>query len=207
MKKGKYIVFEGVSGTGKETQAKALSAALAKKFGIASSIIYHPTPELKDILRDWRTRRKIDDTTEVYLLLADRSDRMRRDIKPLLARGSWVISLRSFVSALVYQGKTEKDRRWITNEFRHFEPTPDVLYYFSLSPAEALLRIRKRHEETGEPYGKFETPEYLKEKNQAFRRVLADIPHVPIDAGQSIEKIHKNIMNALIPFLPKTGAK
>ena len=54
MKKGKLIVFEGVSGTGKETQAKLLQKYLAAK-KIISHIVFHPTPELKPKLRKAKT--------------------------------------------------------------------------------------------------------------------------------------------------------
>lgn len=207
MKKGKFIVFEGVSGTGKETQAKLLSAVLKKQYGITSSVIFHPTPELKNILHDWRHGRDIGDDTEVYLLLADRSNRVARGILPALANGQWIISLRNYVSALVYQGKTPENRRWIKKEFESFEPTPDVLYHFHISPKDALERIQRRHKLTGEAFGKFETLSLLEEKNKKYREVLSDIPHIPIDAAQSIEKIHGTIMDSLQTLLSKKGQK
>ena len=112
MKRGKLIVFEGISGTGKETQAKLLRDYLSKQ-KITTQIVYHPTPEMKTILSTWRKLRKIDSIPQVYLLLADRADRVRKVILPALNRGDWVISLRSYLSALVYQGRSEKDRDWI----------------------------------------------------------------------------------------------
>src|SRR3989338_5832562 len=101
MKNGKLIVFEGISGTGKDTQAKLLHTYLANK-RITSQIVFHPTPDLKEVLRVWRKNRSIDHITEIYLLLADRWDRERQVFKPALARGEWVISLRNSLSALDY---------------------------------------------------------------------------------------------------------
>lgn len=203
MKKGRFIVFEGVSGTGKETQAKLLQKTLRERYHVDCHVVYHPTPALKSLLRDWRKDRHIDAMTEVYLLLADRYDRMTKDILPLLNTGAWVISLRSYVSAMVYQGSTVKDRMWIAQEFSIFEPKPDSLFYFKISPHEALLRIHKRHDETGEPLGKFETKFYLSQKIQAYESVLQDISHIPIDARESIESIKQSIYSHLLPFLPK----
>ena len=124
---GKLIVFEGISGTGKETQAKLLKKYLTSK-GILSQIVYHPTPDLKEVLSLWRKKRAIDHSTEIYLLLADRSDRVRQAIKPALAKGEWVISLRNWMSALVYQATTAEERSWVTQEFARFEPKSDHLF-------------------------------------------------------------------------------
>lgn len=190
---GKLIVFEGISGTGKETQAKLLQEYLANQ-GIKSHIVYHPSRELKEILAQWRKKRNIDHVSEAYFLLADRYNRVEEVITPALKRGEWVISLRNFLSALVYQGKTQKERAWIAKEFARFEPKADVLFHFDIDEQTAFSRIMKRHQETGEPVGSYETKEILREKAHAYRSVLKRIPHVTIDASRSVEKIHQDII-------------
>ena len=189
MTKGKLIVFEGISGTGKETQAKLLGDFLSRK-GIQSTIVYHPSPQLKEILSAWRKERSIDHIAEIYLLLADRQSRVRQLIVPALTRGEWVIILRSWVSALVYQGKTEKEKSWIAREFGAFEPIPDYLFYFDIDPDVAYKRAKDRHEKTGEPMGKFETLVLLNQMRNRYQQVLKTIPHKTIDASLSIESIH-----------------
>ncbi|MFZ2024825.1 MAG: dTMP kinase [Microgenomates group bacterium] len=196
MNTGKLIVFEGVSGTGKETQAKLLQTYLAKQ-QITSSIVFHPTPDLKEVLSLWRKTRSIDATTEFYLLLADRYDRVSQVIQPALDRGEWVISLRNYVSALVYQAKTPEERKWMKEEFFRFEPNPDGLFHFDITPEAALKRIMERHEKTGEAIGKFENPKALEEKRAKFIEVMRDIDHVAIDASLSIEYIHKKIIASI----------
>lgn len=192
MNKGKLIVFEGISGTGKETQAKILKEYLTTQ-RIVSHIVFHPTPDLKDVLSLWRKNRSIDHIAEIYLLLADRSDRVRQIIKPAIARGEWVISLRNWVSALVYQAKTDEERAWVTQEFSRFEPASDLLFFFDLTPEQAMARVTKRHKETGEPFGKFETLEHLAQKRAAYQEVLKSMKHLHLDASQSIERIHQDI--------------
>lgn len=196
IKPGKLIVLEGISGTGKETQAKLLKEYLITK-GIASQIVFHPTPDLKEILTAWRGKRGIDHITEIYLLLADRADRVRQVIKPALEKGEWVISLRNSVSALVYQAKTPQERDWVTSEFSSFEPTPDHLFFFDITPEEAMARITNRHEETGEPLGKFETLDHLAQKRTSYQEVLKSMSHIRLDATQSIETIHQNITRSI----------
>mgnify|MGYP001563230820 CR=1 FL=1 len=192
MKKGKLIVFEGISGSGKETQVKLLKEYLTRH-GIKSHVVYHPSPELKTILSEWRKNRHIDTISEAYFLLADRYDRVRQIIKPALTAGEWVISLRNFVSALVYQAKTASDREYLKKEFGWFEPKPDYLFYFDLNPTVALSRINKR----GEPLGSFETMELLSEKRKIYENVLRKIPHLTIDASGSVDAIHTRLISCL----------
>ncbi len=181
MKVGKLVVFEGISGTGKETQAKLLQKFLKRKH-IVAHIVFHPSPELKNILFAWRKQRHISSATELYLFLADRRSRVEQIINPALARGEWIISLRSYLSAYVYQGDGK--------EFQKFEPKADWLFYFDITPAAARRRILKR----GELIGKFETQKLLHEKRNIYKKVLRTIPHVVIDAGQTLEHIHKQIV-------------
>ncbi|MBI5620602.1 dTMP kinase [Candidatus Gottesmanbacteria bacterium] len=197
--KGKLIVLEGISGTGKETQAKLLQKVLMTN-GITSEIVFHPTPDLKDVLSKWRKTRSIDHVTEIYLLLADRSDRVRQTVKPALEKGEWVISLRNWMSALVYQATTEEERMWVTQEFSRFEPKPDLLFFFDLTPEDALARITKRHNETGEPLGKFETLEHLSQKHTAYQEVLKSMKHVHIDASMSIDAIQTQVITSVQKF-------
>ncbi|MFC1646714.1 dTMP kinase [Patescibacteria group bacterium] len=200
MKKGKYIVFEGISGTGKETQAKLLKTYLEKK-DIHSNLVYHPSLELKNILSSWRKKRDIDSITEIYLLLADRYDHVRRIINPMLDSGKWVIALRNYISAMIYQANDAKIRIWIKEQFAKFEPVADAILYFSITPETALDRIYSRHKITGEKLGKFETLELLKEKSIAYKNVLNDIEHVEIDAVHNVEKVQDQVrisVNSLI---------
>ena len=195
--KGKLIVFEGISGTGKETQAKKLAAYLiGKKQKV--NVVYHPSPELKKILSSWKTTRNIHADSEVYLLLADRSDRVQQAIQPSLKQGEWVISLRSSISALVYQGITQKDRMWIAQEFRRFEPEPDVLFYFDISPAVARERILSRNRKTGEPVGRFESLEELTRRRRYYSEVLRAIPHVTIDAERTFDQVFGDITSYIV---------
>ncbi len=196
MKRGKLIVFEGISGTGKETQATLLNKYFNKR-GISSRIVYHPSPQLKEILIVWRKNRHIDNVSEAYFLLADRYNMVKQIIEPALSNGEWVISLRNWVSALVYQAKTYGERTHLEKEFFRFEPTPDYLFYFDIDPAMAYARAVDRHQKTGEPMGTFETRELLLLMQKRYKEVLTKIPHVTIDASGSIDRVHYEIVKFL----------
>ncbi len=180
MKRGKLIVFEGVSGTGKETQAKMLQAFLKKK-GIISHIAFHPSPELK---KDLKMATSVQQ--QIALLARDRRNRVRHLILPALRRGEWVISLRNYVSAYVYQGDGSL--------LQAFDPKPDWLFYFDIEPEISMKRIVSR----GGIRGTYETMTLLDEKRKRYKEVLKTIPHIPIDASESILSLH----NKIVSYIP-----
>jgi dTMP kinase len=196
MMKGKYIVFEGISGTGKETQAKRLMKFLTHQHKIVH-VVYHPTPDLKQIIMTWRKERNIDSVTEAYFLLADRSDRVRQVIGPSLQRGEWVVSLRNYVSALVYQGNTRAEQTQIMHEFLRFEPKPDILFYFDIAPTVSRDRVLERHKKTGEPIGQFESQSELTKRLHKYHQILRTIPHVTLNAERTVDQIHKEIISRI----------
>ena len=179
MQRGKLIVFEGISGTGKETQAKLLKEYLVQKH-IKTHIVFHPSTEIKPILRAQKT---VND--QIKVLAADRGSKVREVIRPAIRKGEWVISLRNYVSAYVYQGNGTVVKKVDMN--------PDYLFYFDITPMAAMERILSR----GEQLGKYETLKLLKTKRRKYKRVLKTIPHYEVDASQTIMQIHKEIRKYL----------
>ncbi len=177
---GKLIVFEGISGTGKETQAKLLQKFLQKK-GITARIVFHPSPELKPLLRKATSPQE-----QIALLVNDRQDRVTEVIVPALEKGEWVVSLRNYVSAMVYQGDKGKVRK--------IDIRPDYLFYFDISPDIAMERIVIR----GETRGKYEKIMLLTEKRKKYQEVLKHIPHITLDASLSIDEIHREVLKYIL---------
>jgi len=141
--------------------------------------------------------RHIDHITEAYLLLADRYDRVRQVVQPVLVKGQWIISLRNYVSALVYQARTQIEQKLITSQFLQFEPKPDYLFWFDIDPRQAMERILSRQQQTGEPLGKFESHKYLADKRKKYQTVMHGISHVAVNAALSIDQIHQQIIRTI----------
>lgn len=103
---GRFISLEGGEGTGKSTQAKALSAALRAK-GYEVHLTREPGGTLgAEVIRElllsghdekWNMR------TEALLFAAARSEHCQTLIKPSLDRGEWIISDRFIDSSRAYQ--------------------------------------------------------------------------------------------------------
>ncbi len=103
---GTFITLEGVDGSGKSTQAAALSVAL-KKTGFNVLLSREPggTPvaeRIRDILLD-REIESMAWSTEVLLYLASRAEHVSTLLRPALERGAVVVCDRFLDSTLAYQ--------------------------------------------------------------------------------------------------------
>lgn len=107
MKKGLFITFEGLDGSGKTTQIKLLSGYLKSKgFDVVLTIEPGGTEigkKIRRILLD-KGNPDISHKTETFLFLASRAELTSKVIVPALGEGKIVICDRFFDSTLVYQG-------------------------------------------------------------------------------------------------------
>jgi dTMP kinase len=99
---GLFVVFEGIDGSGKSTQASRVAHQRGGLF------VFEPgdTPMGVD-LRHWileAVTTPMTPATEALLLLADRSHHVHSVIEPALSSGRHVIGDRFYASTLAYQG-------------------------------------------------------------------------------------------------------
>ncbi len=101
MSRGTFVVFEGIDGCGKSTQARRCAAARGARFAFEPG----DSPLGAD-LRHWLLDAATPMTpeSEALLMLADRSYHARSVIGPLLAAGTSVVCDRYAASTLAYQG-------------------------------------------------------------------------------------------------------
>lgn len=110
MKRGAYIAIEGVDGAGKTTQARLLAQALTAERGEGSVVLVREpggTPlgeRVRAILLDNEPRVKMCPRAELMLFMAARAQLAADVIEPALASGKVVVSDRSWISSVVYQG-------------------------------------------------------------------------------------------------------
>jgi len=107
MKKGVFIVFEGIEGAGKTTQAKNLYEYL-NSIGKKSILTREPGgtktgKKIREILLS-DTDEMFPPKAELFLYEADRNFHIHNVIKPNLEKGINVICDRYIYSSLAYQG-------------------------------------------------------------------------------------------------------
>ena len=210
MKKGKYIVIEGNDGTGKTTQVELLAEHFRKN-GKAVQIVEEPgsdnltnsTPvanELRKAIKNGSLERSPE--INVLLFSAARRELWQKKIAPALNKGKIVLSARNYFSTLAYQGQGEgidsaeilRLTKLFTNE-RYMNP--DVLIVLVANHDTRKKRIAKR--------GALLNPDTFESRSDTFQNTvnnayaeLATKYNLPtINAGQSIEEIHKQLIETV----------
>lgn len=104
---GKFIVLDGLDGSGKSTQLEFVEQALGAA-GMAVCRVREPGgtaigEHIRDILLSSKGE-GMDIRTEMLLYMASRAQLVQQEIKPALAAGKTVLSDRFLSSTLAYQG-------------------------------------------------------------------------------------------------------
>lgn len=146
--KSKFIVIEGMDGTGKTTIAKELTERLQNE-EINAIYTFEPTQgEYGSIVRNHFFRDTLSKQDELKYFNLDRQQHVDRFIKPHLEEGSTIICDRYYHSTIVYQ-EIEKEQLDITLE-------PDFVFILTCSVDTALSRMRNKEKDKYENKGKLE---------------------------------------------------
>jgi dTMP kinase len=147
--RGVLIVFEGGEGSGKSTQLRRVSAALARR-QVSHLCLREPggTPlgtEVRRLLLDRAS--DIAHRAEALLFMASRAQLVEREIRPALDRGDVVLLDRFFLSTYAYQiaghGLPEAEVR-AANRFATAGLVPDLTLLLTFPVTEGLARAARR---------------------------------------------------------------
>ncbi len=201
--KGKFIVFEGIDGSGKSTQIAMLSERLEKR-GISCLKTLEPTygmvgKTLHDILSGKITA---DPKVTASLFVADRLDHILNETDGViksLNQGKTVICDRYYFSSYAYQS-VEVPREWVVsaNSLAAWALRPDCTIFIDISAEEAMNRISKNRENTE----LYETKERLNAVREgyfsAFKLMEKEEKIVVVDGNRSIDEIADEIEKFVI---------
>jgi dTMP kinase len=196
--KGRFIVFEGIDGSGKTTQARLLAEALVRE-GRRVKLTAEPTDlPTGRALRDALGGRVSKSECEMAVLFVE--DRIAHNIHPtdgisvLIDSGVDVICDRYYYSTLAYQGQST-DYDWVKAmnlrcpEIRK----PDLCIYVDLLPEQSLERISKGRNSV-EIYENIET---LTKVRQQFLSVIRDLGEEDnvciVDGYRTVEEVAEDI--------------
>ena len=199
--KGKFIVFEGIDGSGKTTQINQLSKWLNRTDIIPKNNKLVVTREpggtqlgqaIRSLLLDTSKEINPDSISELLLYAADRAQHINEIIRPSLNKGDWVISDRFCGSTLAYQGygrkldiKLIKDLETIATQ----GIAPDITFLLDLPVEESIKRRMNREEDRMEKEGR----EFLSEVSKGFKILSKNYKWKIISALKSKEDIISEI--------------
>jgi dTMP kinase len=147
--RGHLIVFEGGEGSGKSTQLRLLSDALAAAEA-PHRCLREPGgtalgAEVRRLVleREW----EVDPRAEALLFMASRAQMVARELRPALASGEHVLLDRFFLSTYAYQiggrGLPEVEVR-AANRFATGGLVPDITLLLTFPVADGLARAAER---------------------------------------------------------------
>jgi dTMP kinase len=199
LKQGVLIVFEGVDGVGKSTQAKALYARLrAARFEAVLS------KEPTDGTWGQKLRRLIEqgrkDTTpqeELDWFIEDRAEHVKRTINPGLQEKRIVVLDRYYFSTIAYQSPLGFDPEEIKRRNLTFAPPPDLLFLIELPPRSGLRRIV---ENRGKEADSFEKEDYLLRVDEIFRGMRGPFLH-RLPGEETIQELSNRAWNITMAHL------
>jgi dTMP kinase len=147
--RGALITFEGVEGSGKTTQMRALEPWLARRGHRVARTSEPDGTALGLAVRRLFERPGVRPTplAEVYLFLAARQQHVTEKIRPWLMRGRVVLCDRYTDATVAYQGYgrgVDPDLIRELNAQATAGVLPDLTLVFDLDPAEGLRRIGRR---------------------------------------------------------------
>ena len=154
-----FIVFDGIDGNGKTTQAKLLEKWLEEK---GFSVFYTSEPSESEygktieILLRKRTAASIPKEKWIELFTKDRKEHVKT-IKAFLKQDKIVISDRYYYSTLAYQLSEEK---W--QDYASLFLKPDLTFILDLPATVAMERLRKKYKITKEKKAYFEKLKILR---------------------------------------------
>ena len=195
--KGKFIVIEGIDGSGKTTQINQFSKWINGTDLISENNKLVITREpggtelgqsIRSLLLDSSREISPNSITELLLYAADRAQHVNEIIRPSLDKGNWVISDRFCGSTLAYQGygrkldlKLIKDLEFIATQ----GILPDITFLLDIPVEESIKRRINRKDDRIEKEGK----EFLSNVSQGFQILSEDNKWKKISALKSKEDI------------------
>lgn len=146
-RRGQFITFEGIDGSGKSTQARLLADALSAHDPVLTR---EPggapgAEEIRALLLTGEGARWSPET-ELLLFNAARRDHLEKTILPALDAGRAVICDRFVDSSRVYQGATRGDLRAKVDALHDLMigVEPDLTFIIDMNPEQALSRATDR---------------------------------------------------------------
>lgn len=148
MKRGGFIAFEGIDGSGKSTQSALLIQRLRRE-GIPCYATMEPTDSpIGSLIRQIMTGRiKTDNKVIAALFAADRLDHLLNEVDGIAAKigeGTTVVTDRYYFSSYAYNS-VHMPMEWVikANEQSSAILRPSVTVFIDVEPDTALERIAK----------------------------------------------------------------
>lgn len=202
LRRGFLIVFEGIDGSGKTTQADILMRNLQKK-GVDAVYFQEPSRgkwghliKRKALIAD-----SLSPQDELALFQKDRKDNVEKNLKPALRLKKVVILDRYYFSTMAYQGARGINPERIRRDNEKFAVKPDMVFILDVEASKGLKRIENRKKKDM----LFEKEEYLVKVREIFRSIKdKNIFH--IDGMRRVQDISREIEEVVLDYINRVAS-
>lgn len=152
IKRGAFIVLEGIDGSGTTSQAERLTNNLRSRGYLVMSTCQPSQLPIGHLTRAClnRASRQFDPKVIALLFAADRIDHLETEIKPWLSKPNSIVICDRYVwSSLAYQ-TLDSEEHWI-KQLNRFTAQPDLTIWISVPVEEAQRRVTARARSTRTP--------------------------------------------------------
>jgi len=193
--KGKFIVFEGLDGSGQSTQAQLLKDYLEKDKKVSVILTKEPTnePPIGVLIRQILKKEiSVSPAALQLLFCADRSEHLEKIIKPALKENKYVISDRYFYSTVAY-GSLGLNTDWLI-EINKLFLSPDIVFLLKVRPQVCIKRI----DENRDKREFFEESEKLRKVWQTYEILGHKFSNIKIiDGEKNIKEVFEEIKSKI----------
>ena len=207
---GRLLVFEGLDGSGKSTQAALLGKWLQSKGYRVFFTEWNSSELVSSTIRRGKKKGLLTPTTFSLLHAVDFADRFERKILPPLRAGYLVVCDRYAYTAFVRDAGRGCDPDWVRTIYS-FAPRPDRVFYFRVPVAVTLRRklasrLKMNYYEAGMDLGLSDDVIESYEKFQSrlkreYDRMAATDRFTVIEAGRPVEKVQMEIRHEIRPLI------
>ncbi len=200
--KGRFIVFEGIDGSGKSTQIKSISKQLETQ-GLKIYTTFEPTDgPVGSLIRQMLSGEiATDQRTIASLFAADRTDHLtnqKNGIKQKVDQGGIVLCDRYYFSSYAYHAQYI-DMEWVihTNSLNAEILKPDLTIFIDVDPEICFKRIKLSRTD----FEMYEQIDVMKNVRinyfKAFDRLKDSEKIAVVDGNTTPEKVEDSILNEI----------
>ncbi len=197
LEKGILIVFEGIDGGGKTSQAYKLLQVLRSE-GYDAVYFREPSdsPWGKLIREKAAHADSLSPDEELDLFQKDRRNNVTENLKPALASKQVVLLDRYYFSTMAYQGAKGLDPQKIRLDNERFAVLPDLVFVLDVDAEKGLKRIEGRSARDL----LFEREDYLQKVRDIFLSLQGD-SFFHIDARRPMDEVARIISGIALGYL------
>jgi len=204
MRKGNFIVFEGIDGSGKTTQFNLFCKELKNK-GFDIFETSEPTRgNIGELIRE-KLHEDVENSISKAMIfnLLFYADRVEHNlsIQKNLESGKLVVSDRYYHSTLAYQAAQGLDLKLLVKFHKLLQDSgfvvkPDKVVFIDVPAEEAIKRIEAREKKRVEIFERLEFLKKVRENYLKLQEILDENIFV-VDGTGSVEEVRERVLSAV----------